>query len=213
MYDQLAGGRLTWSTEHGLGYFPVQAGVTPYDAEYFDRFGRQADTDIGRALMDQREKLVRAFYSAELVDVGIGSGAFVTLRNARGLPTYGYDVNPAGVAWLQERGLFWDPYAPCVGAITLWDVMEHIPDFDRLLANVTHSVFVSIPIFRDAEHVAASKHFRPDEHVWYFTRAALVAVMARLGFECMAGGLDFETKVGREDIESFVFRRRRPAHG
>lgn len=218
MFHRFAERCLTWWPAVGVGYYPVEAGTEPYDREYFDRFTRQADSEIGRALMDAREKLVAAFYKGELVDVGIGSGAFVNLRNTRGLATndrvtLGYDVNPAGVAWLRERDLFCDPYQPRVRAVSLWDVLEHIPDFDRLLANVTQWVFTSLPIFRDAAHVLHSKHFRPTEHVWYFTSDGLIEVMRRFGFECMAGPLDMESALGREDIGTFVFRRNQEVNG
>jgi len=199
---------LTWWLQHGIGYYPVEAGHKPYDQDYFDAFDRNAQTELGRALMEARVNFVERHYRGTLIDVGIGSGAFVELRNRRGRTTYGYDVNPAGLAWLDERKLLVDPHLVSFDAVTLWDVLEHIPDFQSLLANVRDWVFVSLPIFRDAEHALRSKHFKPEEHCWYFTRNGLVFAMQICGFALVTESA-IETELGREDIATFAFRRDR----
>jgi hypothetical protein len=204
--EQLVTGRLTWWPQLGIGYYPVTVGIEPYDAEYFARFDRDAHAPIGRALMIARCDFVDAHYRGSLVDVGIGSGAFVERRQAEGKSTYGYDVNPAGIAWLDERRIFLNPYRVPVKAMTLWDVLEHIPDFQALLANVQQWLFLSLPIFRDAEHVLLSKHYRPTEHVWHFTQPGLVYAMKQCGFELVSES-NVETELGREDIGTFAFKR------
>jgi hypothetical protein len=88
----------------------------------------------------------------------------------------------------------------------LWDVLEHISDFQPLLVNVREWLFLSLPIFTDAKHALRSKHFRPDEHCWYFTRDGLVFAMKMCGFVLISES-SVETDLGREDIGSFAFRR------
>src|SRR5215831_12714731 len=173
---------LTWWPQLGIGYYPVDAGLEPYDQDYFNRFNQNARTDIGRALMQARFNFVENHYRGPLIDIGIGSGAFVELRSNRGRATYGYDVNPAGVEWLENRKLFVDPYLVRFEAVTLWDVLEHLPDFQPLLDNVNDWVFLSLPIFENAEHVLTSKHLRTAEHYWYFTRHGLIYAMGMCGF-------------------------------
>lgn len=204
--EQFAHGRLTWWPQLGLGFYPVEAGLVPYDQDYFDRFDRDARTELGRALMQARFNFVEQHYRGTLIDVGIGSGAFVELRCRRRRTTYGYDINPAGIAWLEQRRLLVDPYLVSFDVMTLWDVLEHIPDFQRLLVNVRDWVFVSLPIFIDAEHALRSKHFRPDEHCWYFTRDGLIFAMRMCGFDLVTESR-IETDLGREDIGTFAFRR------
>lgn len=206
LFERFAYRRLTWWPEIGVGYYPVAEGVSPYDDAYFDRFAAQADSDIGRELMQARVALVARHWKGSLIDVGIGSGAFIALRSER-KPTFGWDVSPKAKSWLKERDLLINPYDDRVDAISLWDVMEHIPDFHVLLANVGRWVFISIPIFTDCAHVLRSKHYRKDEHVWYFTAPGLIAVMESLGFD-LAERNTIETTIGREDIGSFAFRRR-----
>jgi len=157
-----------------------------------------------------RVEFVNRHFSGALVDVGIGAGSFIELRNAernRRPNTFGYDVNPMARDWLLERSLWIDPYTGRVPAISLWDVLEHIADFDALLARVAGWVFVSIPIFFSGEHVLSSKHFRKDEHIWYFTSEGLVRTFADRGFDLVETNR-IESDLGREDIGSFAFRRR-----
>jgi hypothetical protein len=203
---QLSARRLTWWPELGIGHYPVEAGTEPYDQEYFNRFARDAQTPLGQALMKGRLEFVERQWQGLLVDVGIGSGAFVELRLAHKRATWGYDVNPAGIDWLAERKLLIDPYQCRFDAMTLWDVLEHIPDYRPLLENARKWLFLSLPIFRDAEHVLCSKHFRPREHVWYHTRDGLVSAMMRCGFDLVSEST-FETDLGREDIGTFAFQR------
>jgi hypothetical protein len=204
--EQYASRRLTWWPQLGIGYYPVEAGLAPYDQDYFDRFDRNAHTELGRALMRARVEFVERHYRGPLIDIGIGSGAFIELRRERRRTTYGYDVNPIGIEWLEQRMLLVDPYLVAFDAMTLWDVLEHIPDFQPLLANVRDWLFLSLPIFRDAEHALCSKHFRPDEHYWYFTRDGLVAAMNMSGFALVSESA-VETELGREDIGTFAFRK------
>ena len=205
LHAQFSRRRLTWWPQIGIGWYPVEAGIEPYDQEYFERFDRDAQTPLGRALMIGRHEFVERHWHGALVDVGIGSGAFIE-RRSHERATWGYDVNPAGIQWLMERKLFVDPYRCPFDAMTLWDVLEHIPDYQPLLANVRKWLFVSLPIFRDAQHVLRSKHFRPREHCWYWTQPGLIYAMKQCGFELVSES-NVETELGREDIGTFAFRR------
>lgn len=210
LYGAISGPRLSWFPEIGIGYYPVRAGLTPYDDEYFNRYARQADTDLGRALMKVRVSLVGSHWGGKLVDVGIGCGAFIDARDAvPGLAgrTVGYDVNPAGRDWLEARSLWYDiESAESIEAVSLWDVLEHISDPLPLLDKVSNWVFVSLPIFEGPDHVLRSKHYRKDEHFWYFTDRGLRWFMGECGFGC-AESNHIETDLGREDIGSYAFRR------
>lgn len=179
-----------------------------YDDAYFARYAEQANTAIGRRLMAARVDLVNSFYEGELVDVGIGSGAFIECANDFQKPgrTFGYDVNPAGVRWLVDRGLYRDPYSDPVDAISCWDVLEHMHNPEVLLRQVRRKVFVSIPIFDGPEHVMRSKHYRKDEHMWYFTDSGLERFFNACGFR-RSYSSDIETKIGREGIGTYVFDR------
>lgn len=135
----------------------------------------------------------------QVVDVGIGGGAFVEKTGCRGL-----DINPHAIVWLKERGL-WGPGEKGVRAMTFWDSFEHIEDHDGYLKSVDW-VFMSLPVFGSVEEVQRSKHFKPGEHIWYFTPEGLVAYMERYGFD-LVDRCNNETKIGREGIMTYAFHR------
>lgn len=199
------GPAMSWSDDLGIGFYPVH-GVGQYDAGYFEKYRQYAASRRGQVLTQCRIDFVSRFWKSEVIDIGIGSGQFV---EAYGMHrAKGFDVNPEGVRWLRARGAYADPYAAPCQAATFWDSLEHIADPRRLLANVEKWAFVSLPIFEGKEHALRSKHFRPDEHYWYFTRGGFVWFMQQEGF-CLREHATFEIAAGREDIESFAFQRAR----
>lgn len=200
---------LVWYPERGYGFYPVEAdGV--YSADYWERYRRQDRTDIGDALNSCRLSMVNRWHerNTELCDIGIGGGRFLEDCGAMlgGGLVYGYDVNPTAVDWLVSRKRFADPYEREFPTLTFWDSLEHIEDPSEILRSARGFVFVSLPIFTGPEHVLRSKHFRKDEHFHYWTRASFVRYMQDLGFELLEANT-MEQDAGREDIESFAFKR------
>jgi hypothetical protein len=194
--------RLIWFDEPGFGYYPCDPADAPYDIRYFEKYARYADTPLGAALNLARKRLIAGYWFGPVVDIGIGSGAFCEAREH----TFGYDINPIAIEWLRDRERYWNPWVDPCKAVSMWDSLEHIPRFHELLANVTCYAFISLPVFKNLEDAAASKHFRPDEHYWYFTVEGLKRVMRELGFRCLETNAN-ETKLGRQAIHSFVFER------
>lgn len=194
-----------WLPERGMGYFPVRE--QPYDEHYFAKYVGYAQSVMGRAITRSRVDLVNRYTKGLVVDVGIGCGDFVQTRPH----TLGYDINPLAVRWLQQRGLWVDPYAAqSVPAVSLWDVLEHIPEPERLLSRVHQYVFVSLPIVPGSGPPASDwRHLRRDEHMWYWTHDGFVAWMDAYGFVLREASA-VETDLGRQDIETFVFARPTP---
>jgi len=203
LFESLSESHLQWLPELGIGWYPVTE--APYDAAYWARYRRQDATETGAALTRARCALVSRHLMGRpgtVVDIGIGGGRFVEASGARG-----FDINPAAIDWLQTNDRWFDPYSAPFHAATFWDSLEHIHDPAPLLANVRGVAFVSLPIFSGPEHIVRSKHFRKDEHCWYFTRAGFIDFMDRHGFRMLEVNV-MEQHCGREDIESYAFARR-----
>lgn len=208
-FDTMAATSLLWLPAHGIGYLPVSE--QPYDDAYFRKYEEYAATEMGAAITEARVALVDRHAGASsvpLVDVGIGSGDFLEAMQAAGfLEAYGYDVNPRGVDWLRAHGWLRDPYADYCEVATFWDAIEHIPDAAKILANVRRWVFCSLPIVPgDGPPRSDWRHYRPDEHCWYWTRRGFLAWMAAQGFACVEHNT-MESLLGRQDIETFALRR------
>lgn len=197
---------LKWDESLGIGTLPVNISEAQYDRAYWDKYVSYRSNAIGEKLMKARVDLVSKHVGdEEVVDIGIGSGHFIDVRKAR---TFGYDVNPVAIRWLLDRSLWWDPYFRDPDHVTCWDSLEHMARPDAFVHCVKKTAFVSIPIFTDEGHIRRSKHYRPDEHFWYFTRDGFVGWMRRHGF-CLLEESRMETDLGREDIGTFVLGRSR----
>ncbi len=194
----------TWHEHLGYGYFPVYAG-NPYDGDYFRKYQGYEDTPRGKALTRARIDLVnRHAGSKVVVDIGIGCGQFVRERGLSN--TRGYDVNSTAIRWLLDRDVWFDPFFQDPPSASCFDSLEHMNRPQHFIERVQDFLFLSIPIFEGREHAISSKHFRPDEHYWYFTRNGLVLWMKRLEFDLIEEN-HMEVDLGREGIGTFVFRR------
>lgn len=189
---------LLWIDELGMGWHPAEP--MNYEGSYFRKYQEMDETDMGAALTKARVDMVRRHYDGKVIDVGIGGGRFVLESGG-----YGCDVNPEAVEWLGAYGLAADPYIGCA-AISCWDSLEHIPEPEELIERVENYVFVSMPIYKSAADCLKSKHYKPGEHIWYWTDCGLRNWFARLGFECVEMN-QIESDLGREGISSYAFRR------
>ncbi len=199
LFDSM--GHLLWLPEAGIGWYPVEE--QPYDLDYFEKYRSYDATPTGELLTDCRLDLVYRHYLGSLVDIGVGGGRFIESHAS----ALGFDINPAAIEWLKSVDKWVDPYSSIMEAATFWDSLEHIHDPTKLLRNVRRFVFVSLPIFKDCNHILRSKHYRKDEHCWYFTRRGFEKFMRAFDFEIVEHST-MEQSCGREDIDSFVFERR-----
>ena len=208
----------------GLAYYPVSAKIKEvYNEDYFDRY-QEYETkfscaEITNKLNSFRVDLVNKYTRDCVLDVGVGAGTFIQQRGTISLkpcPTMGYDINPKGIKWLKDRGFYIDPYesGSCsFNAISLWDVIEHIPDPSLLISKIKPGgyLFISTPIYSDIsiETITKSKHYRTDEHCWYPTRKGLrnlINMKSSLEWKILEHSR-MEVELGRDEIETFVFQK------
>lgn len=117
------------------------------------------------------------------IDLGCGAGAFVT---AAGAACHGVDPGArtagrlhAGLASLPERT--W-------GCLTLWGVLEHLSDPVATLAPVVERLAPDALVALTTVDAEGSIpfHYKPPEHLTYWTRAALARLGERLGLRLVA---------------------------
>lgn len=190
---------LHWMPELGYGWHP--ADPISYEESYWDEYLKRDASEMGALLTKARVNFAREHWNGQIVDIGIGGGRFV-----RDADCFGFDVNQAAIEWLKSHQRFIDPYAAKVEAITCWDALEHIPQPEALIHQVKKWVFVSIPIFPNGEAVLGSRHYKPGEHIWYFTHEGLINWFEDLGFFLVKYNT-IETDLGREGITTYAFRR------
>lgn len=188
-----------------------------YGEKYFKSYVSKRDTEIGRKILSSRYKMILRHLKKndKIIDIGIGSGEFLERSP---LECWGDDVNRYAQDHLKKMGKYFDMGTETdwghFRGFCLWDVLEHmeLPELFFRRVPKDRLLFISIPIFADISKVRESKHFKPGEHLYYFTLKAFIEWMFDHGFsliECDNG----EILSGREEIYSFVFKKDLPNYG
>jgi hypothetical protein len=193
---------LTWDGEYG--HYPVFLDGQ-YDESYFNNYARLKCTGMGQEITHFRVAITDKYFKfKEYVDVGPGACHFVEASGA-----YGFDINPTTNARLKQLGRYVDPKVmDDFEVLTFWDSLEHLEmsEIDDLLRRTTVGCVVSMPIYNDREHVLRSRHFKPREHMHYWTDSGFVRFMTEKGFRLLEKN-DTETALGREGVRTYVFSR------
>jgi len=205
-------GDLALCLGHGVAYQRDMAyRSVSYDAAYLAKVDAYEDTPIALAVNAGRCALLQRHLPAEasVLDIGAGSGAFVRAACAAGFAAKGYEVIAAAAVRLRVAGLYADCEPVRFDAVTAWDVVEHLEDPGALLATVPQFLFASLPVFASLPRIGESRHYRPGEHLFYFTSAGFIAWAAGHGFRLLEQSAH-EIEAGRDSIGAFAFRRALP---
>jgi hypothetical protein len=178
-----------------------------YEKDYFEKYVHMENTEIAKKINKFRTEITSK-YCQNILDIGIGSGEFIKSSKIK---VYGYDINPYGKKWLEEQSLFLNPYEDNVDNIegfSFWDSIEHFYEPTSLLAKIHANkyIFISLPVFEDIMQIKKSKHYRPNEHMTYFTIKGLVLFLEGLGYKILEVSSE-EIKCGRESIFTFVAKK------
>ena len=186
-----------------------------YSNKYLDKFkAYKENACMNSAINEARCELVSIYAGLEQVlDIGCGNMDFMALYHTKNCPLiYGYDVIPDTVKALQVLKAYVNPYHDYIGnisVITMFDVLEHIADIDALLDKMPALSYIitSIPIYESLDDIKDSPHYRPGEHIWYFTDAGIKSLMNCNDYKYIES-TDIETDIGRQDIRTYVFRKK-----
>lgn len=200
-------GDLNYCFDYGIMYQRDRSKSIKYDKEYYNNYVNLESSNISDKLTKIRVDLVEKYCQKSVLDIGIGSGKFIKTTK---IQSFGYDINPIAIEWLKKNNKFFDPYkdSPSMECFTFWDTLEHIPDPSRILSrfSIDQYVFLSLPIFDNLTKIRESKHYKPNEHYYYFTSNGLIKFMKDSGFQIIELS-DLETRTGRENILTFVFKK------
>jgi hypothetical protein len=165
---------------HGVAYqrdmsHRAEPGVNAEGENYFDHYAPMEGSGIASKLYAWRVEMVnkRVGPDAVVLDTGIGCGEFIKSRPN----TFGQDVNPKGIQWLKENRKLREDMES-FHAFTFWDVLEHVEnpsDYFGRMPDGSH-VFTSLPVFDDLSDIRSSRHYKPGEHLYYWTKAGFIAM-------------------------------------
>ena len=160
---------------------PDLAVTVAYDADYAHQYDNRPVKAMSDLRWDFIQSVLRLPMGSRILDVGYGNGAFLKRARDAGMEIYGIDLHS------EDFGI------PVVNfgtkltfdLICFFDSLEHFPDFNDILKLSAHSVIVSIPDAPDflLQTPRSWRHFKPGEHLHYFSRASLDTFMRDWGFD------------------------------
>lgn len=130
-----------------------------------------------------------------LLDIGAGTGDFLAAAKTGGWNVSGIEpsakareiASAKGVVFSASTGDFPDG---SFDAITMWHVLEHVPDPDKQLAELKRLlkpggvILVAVPNFKSHDAKTYGQHwaaFDVPRHLWHFSRTAIAKLAARNG--------------------------------
>lgn len=134
--------------------------------------------------------------SKTLLDVGAGTGDFLIAAKAAGWDVTGVEPNSGAIANAAKKGI--DLFADMrllpqqqYDVITLWHVLEHLPDLENQIARLVSLVrpngalVIAVPNYKsyDAAHYKEFwAAYDVPRHLWHFSQAAIQKLFLVHGF-------------------------------
>lgn len=196
---------------YGKNYARAEDGtpIRSYDDDHFDLLLGYDKEPIGARLNSTRVALVKKYMKKGFIlDYGCGAGNFMrAISNLPGMVCFGFDVMDKSVSMLKETNRYSDSIEE-YDYVSMWDVIEHLERPMDLLDEVKIgcTLFMSVPIVRSFDALKEWKHYRPNEHLHYWNFTGFGEFMKEAGFMCLEHNTK-ETDAGREDIDTFVFKK------
>jgi len=165
-----------------VSIFQTDLAITvSYDAAYVGQY----DSRPVREMSELRWRFIQSALNlprgSRILDVGYGNGVF--LKNARdlGMDIFGIEVHS------QDYGIPRVAFDTTLSfdLISFFDSLEHFATFDAIMNLSAKNVVVSIP---NRPACLAStpnlwRHYKPGEHLHYFSSASLDHLMRNWGFD------------------------------
>lgn len=191
-----------------------------YPPSYFPLDQDPADEarDVARGLLARVTAWLKrsGHASARILDVGCGTGLFLSLAAAQGMPTRGIELSEDAVDYARQRHGLNVHHGTLETAeledaafdiITMWHVLEHVPDpldalrrCERALAP-EGLLLIGVPNIESLEARLFGKRWYSldaPRHLYHFTPATMTASLAK-------SGLDVERIVHSGGTAGFVY--------
>lgn len=210
-----------------LFVFPVPKLIDVYDDNYFSG----AERGFGYVDYDaDKEPMISAFnyyidlvndlglYNGKLLDIGAATGFFIAIAKKRGFDVTGIELSDFAARKGRENGLNvitgdlldinFEPGS--FDIVTMFDVLEHVPDPKKLIKEVSRIlkpnglIIINTP---DAESLWAKilgkrwQLIMPPEHINYFSPQNLSNYLKNNGYE-----VKIDTKIGKKFTLQYILK-------
>jgi ubiquinone/menaquinone biosynthesis C-methylase UbiE len=146
-----------------------------------------------------KQKLVESFTpnTNNILDFGCGTGAFLSAMKAKGWTISG--IEPSPIARSKAENTLGISIHPSLhgltqkefSAITLWHVLEHVPDLDDTLTGFNAllekggALFVAVPNYQSPDAMRYKQFwagFDVPRHLWHFSKQSMKQLLNKNGF-------------------------------
>jgi 2-polyprenyl-3-methyl-5-hydroxy-6-metoxy-1,4-benzoquinol methylase len=130
-----------------------------------------------------------------LLDYGCGTGSFLTHMKSKGWHVTGVEPSPDARAKASEHDTVYENMEGADGRysiITLWHVLEHIHDLNKILIELgkrleaSGTIFIAVPNYKSADATHYKNHWAAYDvprHLWHFDRQTMTQVLANAGLK------------------------------
>lgn len=122
-----------------------------------------------------------------LLDIGAGTGDFLVVAHNDGWKTTGIEPNAKAKTIAQNKGVVFadglsDLQDSSFDVITLWHVLEHVPNLDEYLSELkrlvkpTGTIIIAVPNFKSFDAEYYGKHwaaYDTPRHLWHFSKHSI----------------------------------------
>jgi len=167
-----------------------------YDLAYYERT-LCLNSATAKDICEIRWQFVHEAKAKTVLDYGSGVGWFRAFR------PFGVVVDTYDIGVAPQTGINKENY----DLITLWDVLEHIMETGviKLYLEKAKWAAVTVPILPPGKYLHEWKHYKPGEHVRYYTEETLFGFFGSCGFKLVKS--EQVECPPREDIVSALFKR------
>ncbi|WP_422349592.1 class I SAM-dependent methyltransferase [Flagellimonas sp.] len=174
---------------------------------YYESEAYISHTDAKTSVVDKLYQLVKRFNlgrkiqiaenqnirSKSLLDFGAGTGDFLATAKERGFEVYGVEPNQKARDRAKQKGIELSESLSNLkgskyGVITLWHVLEHLPNLDGQLEELKELLeedgllVVAVPNYKsfDAKHYKSHwAAYDAPRHLWHFSRTSISKLFER----------------------------------
>ncbi|EDM45343.1 hypothetical protein SCB49_06037 [unidentified eubacterium SCB49] len=125
--------------------------------------------------------------TGNLLDIGAGTGDFLTVAKQNNWNVSGIEVNEQARNLAQKKGIHLladieDSGSKKYDVITLWHVLEHIPDLEKMCAKLESlltdngHLIIAVPNYKSFDAIYYKEHwaaFDVPRHLWHFSQNSM----------------------------------------
>lgn len=157
-----------------------------YDGAYAHQYDSRPVREMSEVRWQFIQSHLRLPPGSRVLDVGYGNGAFLKRAREAGMTIHGIDVHTEdfGIPTVDfDTDLTFD-------LVCFFDSIEHFPVFEPIFQLAARHVIVSIPNTPATilSNPRAWRHYKPGEHLHYFSRKSLDLLMRQWGLTKVTDG-------------------------